>query len=197
MTSKEAEQTLSLIRGMMERSTRYTNLSGHAGIAAGVATIVGCAMRTWLNTPFLSTWIGVLIAATAASIYFTAAMAKANGEPPWSRQAQTVALAFTPAFVAGLVLTAVLAQVGQAPLLPGIWMLLWGVGALAMSLFTPRSFCLLGVSFMTAGALTLFARPIDDVLSMGLSFGMIHLAYGVALFVIRRPASAGKLVLQD
>ena len=95
MTSKEAEQTLSLIRGMMERSTRYTNLSGHAGIAAGVATLVGCALRLWFNTPFLSTWIGVLIAATAASLYFTAAMAKSNGEPPWSRQAQTVALAFT------------------------------------------------------------------------------------------------------
>src|SRR5438046_2685421 len=159
MTSKEAEQTLSLIRGMMERSTRYTNLSGHAGIAAGVATLGGCALRSWFNTPFLSTWIGVLIAATAASLYFTAAMARSNGEPPWSRQAQTVAL--------------------------------------AMSLFTPRAFCLLGVSFMTAGAFTLFLRPINDVLSMGLSFGMIHLVYGAALFVIRRPARAAKLVLQD
>ena len=96
MTSKEAEQTLSLIRTLMERSTCYTNLSGHAGIAAGVATLVGCAMRIWYNTPFLSTWIGVLIAAAGASVYFTAAMARANGEPPWTRQAKTVMLAFTP-----------------------------------------------------------------------------------------------------
>ncbi len=190
MTSKEAEQTLTLIRGLMERSTRYTNLSGHAGIAAGVSTLVGCALRMWFNTPFLSTWIGVLIAATAASVYYTAAMARANGEPPWSRQAQTVALAFTPAFVAGLVLTAVLAQVGQAPLLPGVWMLLWGVGALAMSLFTPRAFCLLGVAFMAAGSFTLLTRPANDVLTMGLSFGGIHLAYGTILFIVRHPARA-------
>jgi multisubunit Na+/H+ antiporter MnhC subunit len=190
MTSKEAEQTLTLIRGLMERSTRYTNLSGHAGIAAGVSTLVGCALRMWVNTPFLSTWIGVLIAATGASIYYTAAMARGNGEPPWSRQAQTVALAFTPAFVAGLVLTAVLAQVGQAPLLPGVWMLLWGVGALAMSLFTPRAFCLLGVAFMVAGSFTLFTRPTNDVLTMGLSFGGIHLAYGTILFIVRHPARA-------
>src|SRR5216684_466687 len=125
MTSKEAEETLGLIRALMERSTRYTNLSGHAGIAAGVA-----------------------------------------------------ALAFTPALVAGLVFTAILTQVGQAMLLPGVWMMMWGVGALAMSLFTPRAFSLLGVAFMAAGTFTLFAHPGNDVLCMGLSFGGIHLAYG-------------------
>jgi len=41
MTSKEAEQTLSLIRTLMERSTCYTNLSGHAGIAAELAETPG------------------------------------------------------------------------------------------------------------------------------------------------------------
>jgi hypothetical protein len=197
MTSKEAEQTLSLIRTLMERSTCYTNLSGHAGIAAGVATLVGCAMRTWYNTPFLSTWIGVLIAAAGASVYFTAAMARANGEPPWTRQAKTVMLAFTPGLVAGLVLTAVLARAGQERLLPGVWMLLWGVGALAMSLFTPRHFSLLGISFMTAGTLTLFINPANDALSMGLSFGAIHLVYGIVLFVVRQPARVPTPLFQD
>src|SRR5260370_41356239 len=100
MTSKEAEEPLGLIGALMERSTRYTNLSGHAGIAAGVSTLVGCALRVWFNTPFLSTWIGVFIAAAGASVYFPAAMARANGEPPWSRQAQSVALAVPPAPVA-------------------------------------------------------------------------------------------------
>src|SRR5262245_52932093 len=90
MTSKEAEQTLSVIRTLMERSTRYTNLSGDAGIAAGALTLLGCALRTWFQTPFLATWIGVLIAACGANIYFAAAMARANGEPLWTRQARTV-----------------------------------------------------------------------------------------------------------
>jgi len=197
MTGKEAEQTLSLIRTLMERSTCYTNLSGHAGIAAGVATLVGCALRVWFNTPFLPTWIGVLLAAIAASVFFTAALARANGESAWTRQARTVAIAFTPAFIAGLVLTAVLARVGQEALLPGVWMLLWGVGALAMSLFTPRSFSLLGVSFMVAGTVTLFVNTTNDVLSMGLTFGAIHLVYGVALFVIRYSARVPEPAFQD
>lgn len=197
MTSKEAEQTLSLIRSLMERSTCYTNLSGHAGIAAGAATLLGCALRSWLNTPFLPTWIGVLIIAASSSVYFTARLARVNGEAVWTRQARTVLVAFTPALAAGLVLTAVLAQMGQEVLLPGIWMLLWGVGALAMSLFTPRAFSLLGIAFMIAGSLTLFIRPTNDVLSMGLTFGAIHLAYGTVLFVIRYPARVPKPVLQD
>jgi hypothetical protein len=181
----------------MERSACYTNLSGHAGIAASVATFTGCALRIWFDTPFLSTWIGVLLAAAGASIFFTAMMARANGEPIWSRQAKMLVIAFTPALVAGLVLTLILARAGQAALLPGVWMLLWGVGALGMSLFTPRSFCLLGVSFMVAGTTTLFLHPINDIISMGLTFGGIHLAYGTLLFIIRHPARVVEPVFQD
>ncbi len=197
MTSKEAEQTLSLIRTLMERSACYTNLSGHAGIAASTATFVGCALRVWYHTPFLSTWIGVLLAAAGASVYFTGMMARANGEPVWSRQARTVVIAFTPALVAGLVLTAVLARVGQEALLPGVWMLLWGVGALAMSLFTPRTFSLLGVSFLASGTGVLVFQPVNDVLSMGLTFGAIHLAYGTLLFIVRQPARGAEPAFQE
>jgi hypothetical protein len=64
-------------------------------------------------------------------------------------------------------------------------------------LFTPRAFWLLGVSFMTAGTLTLFIRPGNDVLSMGLSFGAIHLAYGTVLFIVRHPARAAAPIMQD
>jgi hypothetical protein len=191
MTSKEAEETLSVIRTLMERSTRYTNVSGHAGITAGLCALIGSALRLWLDTPFLTTWLGVLIAATGTSVYFTAAMAHGNGEPLWTRQTRTVVLALTPAFACTLIMTAVLARLGEHAILPGVWMLLWGVGALAMSFFTARVITLLGVSFMVAGTLALFSPPVSDAVSMGLTFGAIHLAYGIILTVIRRPASIG------
>lgn len=188
MTGKEAEQTLAVIRTLMERSTRYTNLSGHAGIAAGAVTLLGCAMRLWGHTPFLPTWLGVLIAAFGASVLVTAAMARANGEPLWTRQARTVVVALTPTFVAGLVMTVALKRSGQEALLPGVWMLLWGVGALAMSFFTPRVIWTLGVTFMLAGTFVLMFGPFDDAASMGLTFGAIHLAYGTGLTLLRQPA---------
>ena len=191
MTGKEAEETLSVIRTLMERGTRYTNLSGHAGIAAGLLALLGSALRLRFQTPFLPTWIGVLVAACSAIVFFTAMMARANGEPFWTRQAKTVVLALTPAFLSALLLTAVLARIGQEALLPGVWMLLWGVGALAMSFFTPRVISLLGMAFMLAGAVTLFLNPGPDAVTMGLTFGAIHLAYGVVLSIRARSASAG------
>jgi hypothetical protein len=191
MTGKEAEQTLSVIRTLMERGTRYTNLSGNAGIAAGVVTLLGCAMRVWLHTPFLSTWLGVLIAACGSTVYFTAEMAYANGEPFWTRQTRTVVIALMPAFAAGLILTAALARLGQEALLPGAWMVLWGVGALAMAFFTPRVISFLGVAFLAAGAYSLlFAPPMSDALQMGLTFGALHLAYGALLTAARHSALA-------
>jgi len=188
MTGKEAEQTLAVIRTLMERSTSYTNLSGHAGIAAGALALLGCVLRVQYGTPFLPTWFGVLTAALAASVFFTAALARANQEPLWTRQSRTVVLALTPAFTAALILTAVLERVGQEAMLPGVWMLLWGVGALAMSFFTPRVIWLLGVTFMVTGTFTLFLGPFNDALSMGATFGAVHLTYGIILSVVRHPA---------
>jgi len=160
MTTREAEQTLSVIRTLMERSTRYTNLSGHAGVAAGVLALGGSALRLWWNTPFLLTWLGVLVAAAGAIVFFTARMARMNGEPFWTRQTRTVVVALMPAFVAALVLTAVLEQAHQTVLLPGIWMLMWGVGALAMSFFTPRVLWVLGITFMACGMATFLLSPV-------------------------------------
>ena len=188
MTGKEAEETLGVIRTLMERSTCYTHLSAHAGLAAGGITLVGSALRLWLHTPFVATWIGVLFAAAGAVIYFQAAIARQNQEPLWTRQARTVVMSLTPAFISGLVLTAVLSRAGLESLLPGVWMLLWGVGALAMSFFTPRVISLLGLAFLGCGTAMLVLGPnLSDAASMGLTFGAIHLVYGIGLALAREP----------
>lgn len=187
MTGREAEQTLSVIRTLMERSTTYTNLSGHAGIAAGLLALAGSALRAFYGTPFLPTWLGVLAAALTATFLFTARMARQNGEPLWTRQSRTVFLSLMPALAATLVLTAVLTRIGQAALLPGVWMVMWGVGALAMSFFTPRVISMLGLTFMAVGVATFVIGPVPDALCMGLTFGLIHLGYGIALTLAPQP----------
>jgi hypothetical protein len=196
MTSREAEETLSVIRTLMERGTRYTNLSGHAGIAAGATALVGSLLRSTYGTPFTLTWLGVLLVAGGASVFFTAAMARSNGEPFWTRQTRTVVAALTPAFVAALLLTGVMERIGREDLLPGIWMILWGVGALSMGFFTPRVISLLGAAFMAAGAITFFIPPVSDAWSMGLTFGAIHLAYGALLTFSRQSEWAAQPVFR-
>jgi vacuolar-type H+-ATPase subunit I/STV1 len=78
-------------------------------------------------------------------------------------------------------------------LLPGIWMLLYGCGALAMSFFAPLSILVLGVAFVVAGMIALLFFPGREVLTMALGFGGIHLAYGLAVSLTRTSERSAQL----
>jgi hypothetical protein len=209
MTPKEAEQTLSTIRTLMERGTQYTNISSTSAMAAGLVTLVGCAVRRAGFLPFSDrwnffiTWGGVFVVSLAAMAFFTAAQAKRNGEPVWTRQARQVTLSILPALFAAVVVSQALFDRDLRSLLPGTWMLMYGCGALAMSFFTPLSIRILGLAFMAAGAVALLVFPTYEVAAMGLGFGGIHLAWGLAVALQRqrqvaapRPGAPG-LIVQD
>ena len=168
MTTHEAERDLQVIRTLMERGTRYTTLTASSGITAGLIALVGCAVQ-WLNPlgleyrwNFVGTWSLVFIAAALANLYFTAQLARRNGEPTWSRPARTVVCALIPAFVAGVVLSTTLFRIGRIDLLPGTWMLLYGCGALAMSYFTPVVIRVLGIGFMAVGSVANVAASLPN-----------------------------------
>ena len=207
MTPREAQDTLSTIRTLMERGTVYKNISSASAIAAGLVTLAGCAVRAAGILPFddkwsfFTVWGSVFAVAVAAIVGFTAAEANRNGEPLWSRSARTVVFSILPAFLAAVVLSHVLFQRDLRDLLPGTWMLLYGCGALAMSFFTPLSIRILGIAFMAAGTIALCFLPGHDVLAMGVSFGGIHLAWGMALWVQRQQFAARQapdgLAVQD
>jgi hypothetical protein len=184
----------------MERGTIYKNISSASAVAAGLVTLAGCAVRRAGVLPFddkwsfFVTWGSVFAVALAAIVYFTAAQARRNGEPLWSRSARTVVLSILPAFFAAVVLSHVMFHRGLRDLLPGTWMLLYGCGALAMSFFTPVAIRVLGIAFMVAGTIALLL-PGHELLSMGLGFGGIHLTWGLALALQRqwwRPPQAAK-----
>jgi putative flippase GtrA len=189
--TNQAERTLEVIRMLMERGTRYTHVCGSSGIAAGLITFAGCAVLTWGHLPydyatsFVTTFAVVFVASFLANLYFTFQMARQNHEPFWSRPARSVALAFLPNFVAGVVLSVVMCREGRLDLLPGIWMLLYGCGALATSFFAPLSILVLGIAFTVAGILALLFFPGHEVMMMGMSFGGLHLAYGLAVSLTR------------
>jgi len=192
--SNQAERTLEVIRMLMERGTRYTHVCGSSGIAAGLITLGGCAVLASGRLPydrvtsFVATFAVVFVASFLANVYFTFRMARQNHEPVWSRTARTVTLAFLPNFVAAIVLSGVLIREGRLDLLPGLWMLLYGCGELAISFFAPLSILVLGLAFVLAGAVSLLFFRGHEVLMMGLSFGGIHLAYGLAVSLTRAAA---------
>ncbi|MCX6856783.1 MAG: hypothetical protein NTV80_17985, partial [Verrucomicrobia bacterium] len=80
-----------------------------------------------------------------------------------------------------------------------IWIVCYGLALLATASFSPRSLVRLGWMFITSGLLffwffaatgDLALQPLPSshaFLAMGLTFGLLHIVYAVAVFVSKKP----------
>ena len=192
MQLEHAEHTLETIRTLMERSQRYEHISGYSGLFAGSAALAGCATLASHFVPgrtqfrFAVVWATVFAVAFIAHCVLTFARARQRGERAWSRQARTVTLAVLPAFMAGLALSVVMWRLDRLDLLPGLWLLLYGCGALATSFFAPRSIARLGVTCFVIGAGSLLLPHTHPLRTMAVGFGLTHIAFGVAVIASER-----------
>jgi len=195
MQLEHAEHTLETIRTLMDRSQRYEHLSGYSGLLAGGTTLLGCAALGLKLLPFgprldfAVAWTAVFAVAFAGHLLSTFGRARQRGEPVWSRQARTVLLAVLPSFGAGLVLTVLMGRLDRLDLLPGLWLLLYGCGALATSFFAPRSIAGLGATCLAIGFISLVALPGHSLATMAIGFGATHIVFGVSVLVVEKRAA--------
>ena len=127
-------------------------------------------------------FVGALLATTVSTIL----RGRQRGEPVWSRQARAVLLALSPSVFAALVLSVLFFALGEHRWLPGVWMLCYGQGALATSVYAPAPIRWLGIVVLLLGALTLWLGPEWAPLMMGLVFGVGHIGLGFALLITER-----------
>jgi hypothetical protein len=192
MQLEHAEHTLETIRTLMDRSQRYEHLSGYSGLLAGGTAILGCAALNLKVLPFgprldfALVWSVVFVVAFAGHLLLTFGRARQRGEPVWSRQARTVLLAVLPSLGVSLAITVLMWQLDRLDLLPGLWLLLYGCGALATSFFAPRSIAWLGATCLAIGMISLVALPGHAILTMAVGFGATHIGFGVGVLVAER-----------
>ena len=189
MTPYEASQNLETIRLLMERTGRYSNLSGISCITAGALSIGGSAVCRWQRVGFedlepsgvlIAVWAVVLATAFIQNVVWTVINARRRQEPAWSHLAQTVAGATLPAFFTGAVITGYALSQNAFGILPGIWMLTYGTGVLGASLFAGSNLKVFGTLFLLAGAFSLHWRQ-HGVEMMAASFGLFHIGVGIAI----------------
>lgn len=188
-----ALQDLSFIRRTMEGASSFTDVPGWGLVAVGTTAIA----TAWLAANATGTagaWIAIWLAeAMLAFCIGAAAMwqkmrrrGTPAGAPFLSTPARKFLLGFWPAIAAGAALTVALIDLphvwdagSRVPAaLPGMWLLLYGVGITTAGAFSVRAVPIMGVGFMLMGALTLLVHQLSGDIMLALGFGAWQMGFG-------------------
>lgn len=174
-----AMENLRFIRTTMERAGSFTAVPGYGGVLMGGTALLAAALaaRQPTNARWLMVWIGCAVIATAigaAAMYFKASSTSDLLAAPGRR----FALSFAPPILAGAVLTAALFERGAFDLMPGVWLLLYGLAVAAGGMLSVRAVPIMGFCFLFLGAIALLGAGIQRDLILAAGFGLVQIAFG-------------------
>ncbi len=178
-----AMDNLRFIRETMEGAASFTAVPGWGGILIGATAFAAAYVASREQRP---EWgLGVWVAASAISIVIGVAtmLSKAHRAQTslWSRPGRKFALSLSPPLLAGALLTLALYRAGLTTVLPGLWLMLYGVGVVTGGAFSVRIVPAMGVCFMVLGAVALFAPAAWGDYLMAAGFGGLHLIFGAII----------------
>jgi hypothetical protein len=175
-----AAEDLNFIRQTMERSTTFTAVPGWGQVLLGLTAVPAAwlASRHAFDRQWLEIWMGEAVLAVSIGISAIQRKAARHGLPWTSGPARKVALSFAPAAIAAAILTVPLLRAHLGSMLPGTWLLLYGVGVMAGGAFSVSIIPVMGAVFILLGA-TSFVMPGLGNWFMAAGFGGLHIIFGV------------------
>jgi hypothetical protein len=213
-TTDAALENLRIIRSLMEKAHIYRAVSAPAALTGGALALVASAWPVWhalanhgaaamCDQCFLYTWLIILGIASALNIFLLAKEAARRGQPFVSEGMRMALRAFAPPMlVGGVVGIGLVVSLHNLTLAALIWGLCYGLALLSTASFSPRSLIRLGWAFVITGLLLFLIwtanRDVDLLSSdlgpaslvMGLTFGLLHVIYALAVFLTKKPAEA-------
>jgi hypothetical protein len=179
-----AMDNLRYIRETMERSAAFTHVSGLGGVGMGVVALAAAAMASRVAAP--AVWLSIWLVAAAVSFALSALMmarkSHAEGVPLLSGPGRRFAWNMIPPLAAGGVLTAALARAGAFGLLPGTWLLLYGVSIVTGGSYSVRLIPFMGGIFMLLGLAALASPAEWGNAYMAIAFGGLHIVFGIVIW---------------
>jgi len=131
---------------------------------------------------WLAVWTIAAVAAMAIGMAGAALKSRRFRIPLFSGPGRKFIAGFTPALLAGAVMTAVFYRAGISGFLPGVWLLLYGAAVLAGGSASVRVVPIMGACFMFVGTVALLLPGWNDVL-LPVGFGGLHLIFGTVIAV--------------
>src|SRR5215813_8021381 len=135
--NERALENLKYIRETMERAGSFTAVPGWGGILMGVSALLTAAFSAQLPSKDLwfASWLGEAALALAIGGWAMAQKARASQSPLLYGPGKKFALSLCPAMLAGAILTVVLYQQQLFHIMPGVWLLLYGVSVVTGGAF--------------------------------------------------------------
>lgn len=209
METDWAAEHLQTIRTLMERSAVYRRAlapimvwNGIVGTAGG---ILGWKLDLRVAT-FVVFWSVAALLAITGSFLLVRRQAIKDSEPFWSPPTRRIAQALLPPLFIGAFINVLLAYTmwkdaknnsSFLMLLVLLWILLYGCAAHAAGFFMTRGMKLFGWMFILTGCALLASNTanwrvfdISTSLLMAATFGGLHLAYGIYLYLTEKGKNA-------
>ncbi|MDQ2666756.1 MAG: hypothetical protein M3Z05_12180 [Gemmatimonadota bacterium] len=178
-----AMDNLRFIRETMEAAATFTAVSGWGMVLIGATAIGAVFLAAEASSPtrWVFVWLCEACLSMAISIYTMGLKARAAQMPLWSEPARKMVFSFAPPMMVGALLTLLFLERDLIGLLPGVWMLLYGVAVIAAGTFSVRIVPVMGLAFMVVGTVALFAPTSWAAWSMAAGFGALHLFFGTLI----------------
>jgi hypothetical protein len=178
-----AMDNLAFIRDTMESAGAFTAVSGRAMIIVGLTALAAAAVAAQQPTPrlWLLTWLAAAMLAPLIQLWGVLRKLRASGLPLLHGSARKFLLSFLPPMLAGALLTVVFYRADLVPMLPALWLLLYGAAVVAAGAFSVQIVPFLGGAFMAAGAMAFFAPESWNNAIMAAAFGGLHIAFGIPI----------------
>ncbi|MEM8524051.1 MAG: hypothetical protein AAGG68_05390 [Bacteroidota bacterium] len=196
-------KTLTDIRSIMERSTRFISLSGLSGVGAGLCALIGAAVAFYYigKQPFAGQQLYyetgrdayrwgmdfyqfflldgflVLVGALACGIFFTTQKARKKGQKVWDKLTLRLLVNLAIPLFTGAIFCYALYEYKVVGLIAPATLIFYGLALVNASKYTLRDLKYLGLIEIGIGLLALFN------LGYGLEFwtigfGILHIGYG-------------------
>ena len=178
-----AMDNLRFIRETMEAAGTFTAVSGWGTVVSGATAVAAAALAavTHSTTRWIFIWLCEAGLSVAISVYTMALKARSAKLPLWSEPARKILFSFAPPMAAGALLTLVMYEHHLVALLPGVWMLLYGVGVVAAGTFSVHIVPVMGLAFMVVGSVALVGPATWGTAFMAAGFGGLPLFFGTLI----------------
>ncbi len=200
-------ETLSEIRSMMERSSRFISLSGLSGVAAGIIALAGAALvylylgiqpfdqkriyyefsrsatkwgMNYLTFFFLNASV-VLVLAIASGIWFTTRKARKKGQKIWDSTSRRLLINMLIPLLAGGLFCLILVHHGLLGLVAPITLCFYGLALLNASKYTLDDIRYLGITEIALGLIAAYFMGYG-LEFWAIGFGVMHILYGTCMY---------------